>query len=74
MVRTPLACLQEGARLQLQRGQLNCGAELCQLLVEAYVADKLQPTDEAVSSELQRLPACLPACHLCATCRARAQQ
>lgn len=38
----------EGARLQLQRGQLNCGVELCQLLVEAYVADKLQPSDEAV--------------------------
>lgn len=42
-------CLQEGARLQLQRGQLNCGVELCQLVVEAYVADKLAPSDEAVS-------------------------
>lgn len=33
--------MQEGARLQLQRGQLNCGVELCLLLVEAYVADKV---------------------------------
>ena len=43
-------CPQEGARLQLQRGQLNCGVELCQLLVEAYVADGLAPSDEAVRS------------------------
>lgn len=31
--------LEEGARLQLQEGQLNCGVELAQMLVEAYVRD-----------------------------------
>ncbi|PSC71334.1 Golgi to ER traffic 4-like protein [Micractinium conductrix] len=40
---------QEGARLQLQRGQLNCGVELCLLLVEAYVADKVPASEEAVA-------------------------
>ena len=39
---------QEGARLQLQQGQLNCGLELCMLLVEAYVTDRLAPSEEAV--------------------------
>lgn len=31
--------LEEGACLQLQEGQLNCGVELAQMLVEAYVRD-----------------------------------
>lgn len=31
--------LEEGARLQLQDGQLNCGVELAQMLVEAYIRD-----------------------------------
>lgn len=39
----------EGARLQLQRGQLNCGLELCMLLVEAYAADGLRPSEAAVA-------------------------
>lgn len=39
--------------------------ELCQLLVEAYVADKLQPSDETVSASATRVrwPAgCLHSC------------
>ncbi|KAL4420841.1 hypothetical protein ABPG75_010497 [Micractinium tetrahymenae] len=38
----------EGARLQLQKGQVNCGVELALLLVEAYRSDGLAPSEEAV--------------------------
>lgn len=51
----PLA--QEGARLQLQKGQVNCGVELALLLVEAYRADELAPSEEAVERLLQLLDA-----------------
>jgi hypothetical protein len=66
---------QEGARLQLQQGQLNCGLELCLLLVEAYVADRLAPSEEAVQRvaslidafpRLARPPAEEPPIHECA--------
>lgn len=48
---------QEGARLQLTRGQLNCGVELCMLLVEAYEADQLPPSDASVGRLLSLLDA-----------------
>ncbi len=44
----PRLLAQEGARLQLQKGQINCGVELALLLVEAYRADGLPPSEEAV--------------------------
>ncbi|KAK9814271.1 hypothetical protein WJX72_003196 [[Myrmecia] bisecta] len=36
---------EEGARLQLEKGQLNCGVELAKLLLEAYEADDLEVND-----------------------------
>lgn len=37
----PLLSLQEGIKLQLQKGQLNCAQEEAQLLLEAYTKDRL---------------------------------
>jgi len=37
---------EEGARLQLTKGQLNCGIELALLLVESYIEDKAEPSTE----------------------------
>lgn len=37
---------EEGAKLQLQKGQLNCGVELALLLLEAYTTDKVTSSRE----------------------------
>ncbi|GAB4819985.1 hypothetical protein N2152v2_007031 [Parachlorella kessleri] len=43
---------QEGAKLQLAKGQPNCGVELAMLLLEAYEADNVAPSEAAVERVL----------------------
>ena len=40
--------MQGGALLQLRKGQLNCGAELGSMLVDAYTTDITPANEEAV--------------------------
>ena len=51
---------QQGARLQLCGGQLNCGLELCLLLVEAYVADGVAPGQEGALQRVLQLIEAFP--------------
>jgi hypothetical protein len=50
---------QTGALLQLEKGQLNCGVELCTMLVDAYSVDAVEATAQAVQRVLD-LMAALP--------------
>lgn len=51
--------LQEGAKLQFNAGQLNCGIELSKLLLEAYEEDDVMPSPEALD-RISHLLACFP--------------
>lgn len=51
--------IQEGAKLQFNAGQLNCGVELSKLLLEAYEEDNVSPTAEAID-RISHLLACFP--------------
>jgi hypothetical protein len=51
--------LQEGAKLQFNADQLNCGVELSKLLLEAYEEDNVSPTPEAID-RISHLLACFP--------------
>ena len=56
--------LEEGARLQLQEGQLNCGVELAQMLVEVWhITSAVDTLDAHKVSPLSRTA------HVSAVCR-----
>lgn len=48
----PYVAVQGGAALQFERGQLNCGVELCMLLVEACTTDEAEPCEVSRLEEL----------------------
>lgn len=49
--------MQGGATLQLRKGQLNCGAELACMLLDAYTTDSTPATEESVDRVLHVLSA-----------------
>lgn len=49
--------MQGGALLQLRKGQLNCGAELGTMLVDAYTTDAVPGSEEAVGRVLNIMDA-----------------
>eukprot|EP00210_Caulerpa_lentillifera_P002958 g2825.t1 len=54
-----LHILKQGAKLQLEKRQINCGTELGNLLIEDYELNAMEPNEESVAS-LRDLVALLP--------------
>lgn len=55
---------EEGAKLQLRQGQLNCGVELALMLVDAYEADGVAPASPEAGQRVMEVLDAFPVRHL----------